>query len=402
MTLSRSFSTIHDSYTTSSVAPYLSMPSYYTQSHIGPLSGLSANTTAYYNHTSDAMPPPTTATATAPFVENLPLALSDASLPATVATDAHLRRPPRSTTKNNKAHSASAHCAAQTQAPPTILPSTTASTLPRASSSGAWCPQDDDALLQARSRGENWAQIQLHFPSKTPNACRKRHERLVERRNASNDIDARKMALIAREYMQLRREMWRPLALRAGEKWTVVEARCMSAGLKNMQAAAWSASRRMRTESALAPLPNNALLDPGILPESDHVLGDGSGFHTVQYDSSTSRANPAGDGGVNRSVSAGSGSGSSSRRRSGTNHRRHVHTQPYARDVGGSPSSYSDFYATTEGFSQSLRALGAATVSASGIVDSHGSGAGMVSPYMSHHGQQLSSDTSANSLLHRR
>ncbi len=92
---------------------------------------------------------------------------------------------------------------------------------PRAAST-AWRPQDDDALVRARARGENWAQIQTQFPGKTPNACRKRHERLMERRNA-DDFDTRKMEHIAREYMNMRREIWQPLAQRTGEKWTFVE-----------------------------------------------------------------------------------------------------------------------------------------------------------------------------------
>lgn len=44
---------------------------------------------------------------------------------------------------------------------------------------GAWTPSDDEILLAARARGANWAPIQqMHFPTRTANACRKRHERL--------------------------------------------------------------------------------------------------------------------------------------------------------------------------------------------------------------------------------
>ena len=90
-------------------------------------------------------------------------------------------------------------------------------------SSGAWNPSDDQTLLQARAQGQNWAQIQQNFfPNKTPNACRKRHERLMERKGA-DDWDTRKMERMAREYMSLRKEIWAPLAQRTGEKWSVVE-----------------------------------------------------------------------------------------------------------------------------------------------------------------------------------
>lgn len=51
-------------------------------------------------------------------------------------------------------------------------------------SSGAWSPQDDTQLRNARANGKNWSEIQsTHFQSKTRNACRKRHERLIMREN---------------------------------------------------------------------------------------------------------------------------------------------------------------------------------------------------------------------------
>jgi hypothetical protein len=90
-------------------------------------------------------------------------------------------------------------------------------------SSGAWNAQDDQTLLNARSSGQNWAQIQAnYFPGKTGNACRKRHERLMERKGA-DDWDTRKLELMSKEYMSMRKEIWTPLAQRCGEKWNVVE-----------------------------------------------------------------------------------------------------------------------------------------------------------------------------------
>lgn len=90
-------------------------------------------------------------------------------------------------------------------------------------SSGAWTPQDDDTLMQARAQGMNWAPIQQsYFPTKTPNACRKRHERLMERRSA-DDWDGLKLENLAKNYMSMRREIWSALAAQTGEKWNVVE-----------------------------------------------------------------------------------------------------------------------------------------------------------------------------------
>lgn len=88
-----------------------------------------------------------------------------------------------------------------------------------------WSAADDEILLQARASGLNWQPIaNRHFPSKTANACRKRHERLVERRH-TEDWDAQKLDQLAQEYVACRKEMWEVLAARLGEKWTVVEAK---------------------------------------------------------------------------------------------------------------------------------------------------------------------------------
>ncbi|PMD37698.1 hypothetical protein L207DRAFT_80389 [Hyaloscypha variabilis F] len=113
-------------------------------------------------------------------------------------------------------------------------------------SSGAWNPQDDQTLVAARAQGMNWAPIQqTYFPSKTPNACRKRHERLIERRN-TDDWDGVKLEILAKNYMGMRREIWSGLAAQVGEKWNVVEQKCMLQGLKNLQIAARSCARRER------------------------------------------------------------------------------------------------------------------------------------------------------------
>jgi len=89
---------------------------------------------------------------------------------------------------------------------------------------GTWTADDDRALVAARSRGQHWADLQrTYFPTKTANACRKRYERLMERRGVY-DYDARKFERIAKEYMGMRKQIWSGLASRVGEKWPVVEA----------------------------------------------------------------------------------------------------------------------------------------------------------------------------------
>lgn len=91
--------------------------------------------------------------------------------------------------------------------------------------STAWSKEDDENLLRARAQGLNWGQIQSkYFPSKTPNACRKRHERLMERKSADN-WDKTNFEKLSMEYMDMRKEIWAPLAARVGQKWTVVESK---------------------------------------------------------------------------------------------------------------------------------------------------------------------------------
>lgn len=90
-------------------------------------------------------------------------------------------------------------------------------------SSGAWNPTDDHTLMTARSQGMNWAPIQqTYFANKTPNACRKRHERLMERRSA-DDWDSIKLENMAKSYVSMRKEIWQVLAAQTGEKWAIVE-----------------------------------------------------------------------------------------------------------------------------------------------------------------------------------
>lgn len=105
---------------------------------------------------------------------------------------------------------------------PVILPSDLGSSLRTTSN---WPAEDDETLISARAAGMNWQPIAAkYFPTKTANACRKRHERLMDRRNAQ-DWDGIKLETLAQAYMEMRQELWQPLADRIGEKWGLVEAK---------------------------------------------------------------------------------------------------------------------------------------------------------------------------------
>ena len=87
-----------------------------------------------------------------------------------------------------------------------------------------WTLQDDTYLLAARQKSMNWAPIAAqYFPTKTANACRKRHERLTAKYTATGDWKSTKDDALAQSYMGLREEMWEMLAAKLNEKWEIIE-----------------------------------------------------------------------------------------------------------------------------------------------------------------------------------
>ncbi|MCJ1283770.1 hypothetical protein MMC26_003101 [Xylographa opegraphella] len=151
----------------------------------------------------------------------------------------------------------------------------------------AWSPMDDELLKQARAQNMNWAPIATkYFPHKTPNACRKRHERLMEKKNAEN-CDGVKFEELARAYVECREQMWKILGDKVGEKWQHVETKCMEKGLKTIISAA-RPRRAKASTSPTSPLPSEHDHDPdpdfddsGLGPDgpgsSPHGGGNGSG-----------------------------------------------------------------------------------------------------------------------------
>jgi hypothetical protein len=56
---------------------------------------------------------------------------------------------------------------------------------------GPWTAREDEILCYYRARGYSWVQIQQkHFPGRSANACRKRHERLVQQEKGSGNQHA--------------------------------------------------------------------------------------------------------------------------------------------------------------------------------------------------------------------
>ena len=91
--------------------------------------------------------------------------------------------------------------------------------------SQSWSPQNDELLMQSCQRGMNWQPIaNTYFPDKTANSCRKRHGRLMEKRNSTETWEGVKIETLARAYVDVREQMWRILADRVDEQWQIVEA----------------------------------------------------------------------------------------------------------------------------------------------------------------------------------
>lgn len=97
---------------------------------------------------------------------------------------------------------------------------------PAPGQSTPWTIDEDNTLVEAKSQGLGWNDIhQRHFPLKSGNACRKRHERLMQKIRTTNWDDGR-VARVMTEYNKagVRERFWAELAARIGEdRWEDVE-----------------------------------------------------------------------------------------------------------------------------------------------------------------------------------
>ncbi|KAK3334537.1 hypothetical protein B0H65DRAFT_565842 [Neurospora tetraspora] len=109
----------------------------------------------------------------------------------------------------------------------------------------SWTPREDSLLLSSRASHLPWSELQrLHFPGKTANACRKRHERLIEKQQAEEEVDEDRLARIAGEYVRMREELWKGLADRMGMDVKEVEERCLGMGVGRLRVGSRQGGRR--------------------------------------------------------------------------------------------------------------------------------------------------------------
>lgn len=107
--------------------------------------------------------------------------------------------------------------------PPLQAPAMHNESLIRPGTSGPWTAEEDSILVDERSRGCAWDDIHnRHFPTKSGNACRKRHERLMVKARES-DWDEARISNLLSLYHSRRESIWGTLAEALGERWEDVE-----------------------------------------------------------------------------------------------------------------------------------------------------------------------------------
>ena len=176
------------------------------------------------------------------------------------------------TTANTQHRSRPYPLATSTTLAPSAMPShrtsphTSAAVADRHASQ-SWPPENDELLMRARQQGLNWQPIaSQYFPDKTANACRKRHERLMEKRNSADNWDGAKMEMLSKAYVELREQMWKVLADRVGEKWQNVEAKVChltcgwnSCTVADKSCSAWREASRPSKQQVAQPHGETAL-----------------------------------------------------------------------------------------------------------------------------------------------
>jgi hypothetical protein len=91
--------------------------------------------------------------------------------------------------------------------------------------SNAWTAEEDQILIRQRCIGTKWKEVaERHISSKTSNACRKRHERLIKNEveaAAADSVNQHKLAMAYREH---REAFWKMIADECGVKmWEAAE-----------------------------------------------------------------------------------------------------------------------------------------------------------------------------------
>ncbi|KIW65268.1 hypothetical protein PV04_07541 [Phialophora macrospora] len=122
--------------------------------------------------------------------------------------------------------------------------------LPRPGQSGPWNNDEDSILMEAKLKGMSWEEIhRQHFPGKSANACRKRHERVLAKVRNTNWDEAR-IQRVTDAYHKHRSSIWAPLCNELGESLSDVEKVMFQQGLRNLRNPSRSSHTRNRSRAS--------------------------------------------------------------------------------------------------------------------------------------------------------
>ncbi|MCJ1313744.1 hypothetical protein MMC25_007424 [Agyrium rufum] len=143
---------------------------------------------------------------------------------------------------------------------------------PSERSSAAWTQDDDDRLHEARAKSLGWGEVAKLFHSKSPNACRKRYERLKSQKQPG-DWEGENLQELARIYVECRQQMWEMLARKMHyDKWEQLEKVCFEKGVPTLKRVA---NRDFR-QSTRSPSEND---DSGLILYESRPMGNRGGHY---------------------------------------------------------------------------------------------------------------------------
>ncbi|KAL8702875.1 MAG: hypothetical protein Q9201_003938 [Fulgogasparrea decipioides] len=175
------------------------------------------------------------------------------------------------------------HASAGGQAPPPTSATSskrTASTSPQESRHASkkptrqWSQADSDELLKLRGSNMKWEDVALHFPGRTPTACRLRYQNYLERRFSWTD---EKKTKLARLYDRYKHEMWSSIANELVIPWRAVEDMHWMLGQDEM--ASRAGARLLHPDRSTGdPAPSGPRMSTILPPPASFVTGPASTF----------------------------------------------------------------------------------------------------------------------------
>ncbi|KAL5601243.1 uncharacterized protein BROUX77_005492 [Berkeleyomyces rouxiae] len=130
-----------------------------------------------------------------------------------------------------------------------------------------WSSAEDLLLEELRRRRGRWSEVSKKFKGKSANACRKRYERIQQRKVASERNAALDKTHVAVAYWEVREEMWKILESRMpGVKWEKLERMCFEMGENEIRKRWRDATSKPLTEASVPHSAAHVSLIDGTMP----------------------------------------------------------------------------------------------------------------------------------------